>query len=200
MTPLPFMLSAEVVADRAGLRSNGGPVYMSGRGGGNNFPRKPHLTALQLFFNPKCITVRGGKASNFEGGIRVNGFVSGGCLPKSRRGIKLDGLVTGWDWCKRQREILLQVARKLCLANSTVMMRADATFVHGIGGLDATDKEAAAAGLPAIDSVDQWSYLSGKTDTAPRTTLAIGSTGNPVRGWLAALGGSLRPRICSDRP
>ena len=50
--------------------------------------------------NPKRTTVRGGKASNFEGGIRVNGFVSGGCLPKSRRGIKLDGLVTGWDWCK----------------------------------------------------------------------------------------------------
>ena len=50
--------------------------------------------------NSKRTTVRGGKASNFEGGIRVNGFVSGGCLPKSRRGIKLDGLVTGWDWCK----------------------------------------------------------------------------------------------------
>ena len=31
-----------------------------------------------------------------------------------------------------------------------------ATFVHGIGGLDATDEEAAAAGLPPLDSIDQY--------------------------------------------
>ena len=34
-----------------------------------------------------------------------------------------------------------------------------ATFVHGIGGLDATDTEAAAAGLPPLDSIDQWAYV-----------------------------------------
>ena len=114
---------------------------MSGRGGGNNFP------------------LRGGKASNFEGGIRVNGFVSGGVIPAGRRGTKLDGLITGWDWY--------------------------ATFVHGIGGLDPADVEAAGADLPPIDSVDQWAYLTGATETAPRTTLAIGSTGNPMDTWAS---------------
>ena len=120
---------------------SGGPVYMSGRGGGNNFP------------------LRGGKASNFEGGIRVNGFVSGGVIPAGRRGTKLDGLITGWDWY--------------------------ATFVHGIGGLDPADVEAAGAELPPIDSVDQWAYLTGATETAPRTTLAIGSSGNPMDTWAS---------------
>ena len=118
---------------------NGGPIYMSGRGGGNNFP------------------LRGGKASNFEGGIRVNGFVSGGFLPARQRGRKLDGLVTGWDWY--------------------------ATFVHGIAGLDATDAEAAAAALPPIDSIDQWPYLSGATATPPRTAIPIGSTADPADTW-----------------
>jgi hypothetical protein len=60
-----------------------------------------------------------------------------------------------------------------------------ATFVHGIAGLDATDKEAAAAGLPPLDSVDQWAYLSGASATAPRTTLPIGSTGNPHDTWAS---------------
>jgi hypothetical protein len=57
--------------------------------------------------------------------------------------------------------------------------------VHGIAGLDATDKEAAAAGLPPLDSVDQWAYLSGASDIAPRTTLPIGSTGNPHDTWAS---------------
>jgi arylsulfatase I/J len=53
---------------------------MRGTGGGNNYPLK------------------GGKAGNWEGGIRVNGFVSGGYVPGQMRGTKLGGLVTGWDW------------------------------------------------------------------------------------------------------
>jgi hypothetical protein len=48
---------------------NGGPIYGNGTSGGNNFP------------------LRGGKASNFEGGIRVNGWVGGGALHSSLRGM-----------------------------------------------------------------------------------------------------------------
>lgn len=120
---------------------NGGPVYMQGRGGGNNFP------------------LRGGKAGNWEGGIRVNGLISGGAVPVHMRGQKLDGLITAWDWY--------------------------ATFVQGIAGLNITDHEAAAAGLPAIDSVDQWPYLSGQVTTPPRTRLPIGSTQNPHDIWAS---------------
>ena len=36
--------------------------------------------------------------SNWEGGIRVNGFVSGGYLPEKVRGTKLDALISISDW------------------------------------------------------------------------------------------------------
>ena len=45
----------------------------NGEAGANNFP------------------LRGGKYSMWEGGIRVNAFVSGGFLPPAVRGTKLDG-------------------------------------------------------------------------------------------------------------
>ena len=37
--------------------------------------------------------LRGGKATDWEGGVRTPAFVAGGWLPRSRRGVKLDGLV-----------------------------------------------------------------------------------------------------------
>lgn len=45
---------------------NGGEIIFKGICGGNNWP------------------LRGGKFSNFEGGIRVNAFVSGGWVPTAR--------------------------------------------------------------------------------------------------------------------
>ena len=42
--------------------------------------------------------MRGGKFSNWEGGIRVAAFVSGGVVPAARRGTVETGLVAGWDW------------------------------------------------------------------------------------------------------
>ena len=59
-------------------RSNGGPVYFNGAGGANNWPLK------------------GGKMGNWDGGIRVNAWVSGGFLPPKVRGTKYDGLVARW--------------------------------------------------------------------------------------------------------
>merc|ERR1719408_963756 len=82
---------------------NGGPIYNSGTAGANNYPLK------------------GGKMSNWEGGIRVNAFVSGGFLPEKVRGTKNDGLMAGWDWY--------------------------ATFA-GLAGVDPTDYRAQKAGLP----------------------------------------------------
>jgi hypothetical protein len=44
-----------------------------------------------------------------------------------------------------------------------------------LAGIDPTDERAAAAGLPPIDGVDQWPFLSGATTTPPRVEVAVGS-------------------------
>eukprot|EP00036_Acanthoecidae_sp_10tr_P003623 CAMPEP_0182938072 /NCGR_PEP_ID=MMETSP0105_2-20130417/43199_1 /TAXON_ID=81532 ORGANISM="Acanthoeca-like sp., Strain 10tr" /NCGR_SAMPLE_ID=MMETSP0105_2 /ASSEMBLY_ACC=CAM_ASM_000205 /LENGTH=553 /DNA_ID=CAMNT_0025077337 /DNA_START=14 /DNA_END=1675 /DNA_ORIENTATION=+ len=105
---------------------NGGPIS----GGATNFPLK------------------GGKFSNWEGGVRVNAFVSGGFVPEAVRGTKLTEMVAGWDWY---------------------------ATLAGLAGADPTDHKAAEAGLPPIDSLDLWPLLSGLNKTSPRTELHIGS-------------------------
>ena len=110
---------------------NGGEILGAGVCGGNNWP------------------LRGGKFTNWEGGVRVNAFVSGGALPVARRGQKEEGLVTIWDWY--------------------------ATYA-GIAGVDPTDHAASAAGLPPIDSIDVWPLLAGANSTPPRTEIALGDT------------------------
>eukprot|EP00040_Diaphanoeca_grandis_P027589 m.157279 g.157279 ORF g.157279 m.157279 type:complete len:561 (-) comp31048_c0_seq1:97-1779(-) len=104
---------------------NGGPLPA-----GNNYP------------------LRGGKFSDWEGGIRVNAFVSGGFLPPAMRGTLQTGLVAGWDWY---------------------------ATVAALAGVDPTDEKAAKAGLPPIDSHNLWPLLSGANSTSPRTQLEIGS-------------------------
>jgi len=110
---------------------NGGEIMAAGICGGNNWP------------------LRGGKFSNFEGGIRVNAFVTGGLVPTAQRGTKLDGYITGWDWY--------------------------ATYA-AMAGVDPTDHRASAAGLPAHDSINMWPWLSGASAHSPRTEFAIGDT------------------------
>lgn len=105
---------------------NGGPL-----GSANNYPLK------------------GGKHSNWQGGVRVNAFISGGALPSSVRGTISNELITAWDWY--------------------------ATFVAGAAGVDPTDHRAALAGLPPIDSVNHWDYFMGKSSTGPRITVPLGS-------------------------
>lgn len=110
---------------------NGGEIIFDGMCGGNNWP------------------LRGGKFSNFEGGVRVNAFVNGGLVPSARRGSKLEGFVTAWDW----------YATYAALAN-----------------VDPTDHEAAAAGLPPHDSLNMWPWLSGEQTVSPRTEVVLGET------------------------
>ena len=108
---------------------NGGPVYMNGTAGANNYPLK------------------GGKMEQWEGGIRVNAWVSGGFLPKSVRGTKYEGLACGWDWY--------------------------GTFSE-LAGIDPTDHRAAAAGLPPIDSHSLVPVLMG-TGQSTRKEIPIGT-------------------------
>ena len=67
---------------------NGGEIMGAGLCGGNNWG----------FNSVDNRGLRGGKFSNFEGGIRVNGFISGGVLPLKVRGTRLDKLFTIWDF------------------------------------------------------------------------------------------------------
>ena len=76
-TRRPLFVASQVSAD------NGGPIFgpaagcgmCTGSAGANNYP------------------LRGGKHSNFEGGVRTNAFVSGGLIPAAMRGKTLDALV-----------------------------------------------------------------------------------------------------------
>ena len=103
---------------------NGGPIYQAA----NNYP------------------LRGSKHSDWQGGVRVNAFVSGGYLPEKMRGQKTDGYIHLADWYAT-----------LC----------------GLAGVDPTDEEAAKAKLPPIDSLDVWPLISGQNTTSPRTDIPV---------------------------
>ena len=100
---------------------NGGPL-----GSANNYPLK------------------GGKFSDWQGGIRVNAFVTGGYLPENMRGQKTEGYIHIADWY--------------------------ATFC-ALAGVDPTDKRAEKAKLPPIDSMNMWPFVSGQNSTSPRTDI-----------------------------
>merc|ERR1712022_111403 len=85
---------------------NGGPIYAEGVAGANNYPLK------------------GGKMSNWEGGIRVNAFAAGVFLPKPVLGTKNEGMIAAWDWY--------------------------ATFAGLAGISDVSDTRATAVGLPDV--------------------------------------------------
>ena len=105
---------------------NGGPVHENC--GANNYPLK------------------GGKLTDWQGGVRVNAFVSGGYLPEKMRGQKTDGYIHLADWY--------------------------GTF-GAIAGIDPTDEKAAKAKLPPVDSYNMWPLISGQTDTSPRTDVPV---------------------------
>eukprot|EP00929_Paragymnodinium_shiwhaense_P033329 TRINITY_DN18316_c0_g2_i1.p1 TRINITY_DN18316_c0_g2~~TRINITY_DN18316_c0_g2_i1.p1 ORF type:complete len:763 (-),score=112.99 TRINITY_DN18316_c0_g2_i1:608-2896(-) len=112
---------------------NGGAQYMSDVGyqlwgSGNNHP------------------LRGGKTSEFEGGIRVNSFVTGGLIPAKMRGTKLKNLMHVADWY--------------------------ATFCY-LAGVDPKDEVAIENGLPDIDSINQWPVLSGQTTNNQRSDIQV---------------------------
>lgn len=87
----------------------------------------------------------------------------------------------------------LHVVTRLCFA-STPHVAVDqrclfsrwATFA-AIGGIDdIEDHTAKAAGLPPIDSINLWGYISGTEATSPRTHVIIGDGNGGVGGIVAA--------------
>eukprot|EP00051_Salpingoeca_urceolata_P004675 m.66817 g.66817 ORF g.66817 m.66817 type:complete len:498 (+) comp13783_c0_seq1:60-1553(+) len=105
---------------------NGGPAF-SDQHAASNYP------------------LRGGKYTYFEGGLRVTAFVSGGYLPKARRGKNLTAPVHVCDWY--------------------------ATFC-GLAGVSAADNH---SGVPPIDSLDQWPVISGASSDPVRNSMFPGS-------------------------
>ena len=140
---------------------NGGEIMGAGICGGNNWG----------FNSVDNRGLRGGKFSNFEGGIRVNGFISGGVLPLKVRGRRIDTLFTIWDFY--------------------------ATIGEGILGVDITDHRAAAAGLPAHDSINQWPLVTGSNETSRRTSMFIGETSalSPNSDGRTLVGGLIQGRL-----
>ena len=88
--------------------------------------------------------LRGGKSANFEGGVRVPAFVSGGLVPASQRGTTARGLIHIVDWY--------------------------ATFATLAGLNPAADP---APGLPAVDGVNLWDWLVGSANASPRTGIVL---------------------------
>ncbi|KAK7231142.1 sulfuric ester hydrolase [Aureococcus anophagefferens] len=86
---------------------------------------------------------RGGKFSDFQGGVRVAAFISGGLVPAGLRGTASAALVHVCDWM--------------------------ATFAALGGGAIPAD---AVAGLPAPDSLDVWPALS-RGRPSPRTEVPL---------------------------
>lgn len=115
------------------IHSDNGGEIMTEFCGGNNYP------------------LRGGKFSNFEGGIRVNAVVSGGYLPERRRGKKETGLMSIADWY------------------------ATYATIAGVKEENIVDMKAAAANLPPIDSKNCWPLIAG-TATSCRTEIPFGDT------------------------
>lgn len=125
-----------------------GTACHNGEAGANNWP------------------LRGGKYSNWEGGIRANAFMSGGFLPEVVRGTRQDGVMHIADWYR--------------------------TLSEGIAGVDPTDVWAAESDLPPIDSLNMWPMLSGETNLSPRDKTGFIVTPNLfVKGqWKYVAGGT----------
>ena len=142
---------------------NGGPIYFGGSGGANNYPLK------------------GGKTSNWEGGIRVNAMLFGGVVPEKMRGKKLEGLGTVWGSFLSLSNISIIISFSVKHTNThTYITDWYKTFTVGVAGLSeesVIDHQAEKYGLPGIgDSVNLWPYLTGEIEQSPRDSIPIGST------------------------
>eukprot|EP00937_MAST-01D_sp_MAST-1D-sp2_P005845 g5845.t1 len=124
------------------VRVNGGPVDHA-----NNYP------------------LRGHKATDLEGGVRVAAFLAGGFLPAAQRGRTVGGMLHITDLY---------------------------ATLAGLAGVDPIDTNCAASGTsggalpcPPIDSLDMWPMLSGANSTSPRAELPLsGPPYSPSPGFI----------------
>ena len=107
---------------------NGGPIYQSGAAGANNFPLRGSMVrgCAPYQKGPSCMarsesplshavhpmerflpidsraplppSARRAQMSNWEGGVRVNAYASGGAIPPAVRNTTVTGLISLADW------------------------------------------------------------------------------------------------------
>lgn len=121
--------------------------------------RAPYnVTCLDFGGAANNYPLKGGKASLWEGGIRVANFVSGGYLPLSARGTHVvgDAMMHTADWM--------------------------ATLAH-LARVNFSDPGAVTRGLPDVDSLNCWPLLIGANSTSPRTEFVLGGVPGP-RGLM----------------
>lgn len=132
---------------------NGGPAatIVSGHAG-NNWPH------------------RGGKQTNFEGGVRVPAFVGGGFLPAKARGRTLTGFIHAADWFP--------------------------TFCLLAGGVDCHEAKSPAVlqgAVPGVDGYNMWSYIAGDAEVSPRTEIMLDSQCYPAGSCVNGSAGQKSP-------
>ena len=114
------------------LSDNGGPVWKKMAWHANNFP------------------LRGGKHTNWEGGVRVVAFASGGFLPAPRHGVVLSGVMHNADWYPT---------------------------LATLAGASPEDPPApGVTGVPGVDGYDMWPYIIGAVAASPRSEVVLDST------------------------
>jgi len=124
---------------------NGGPMHL----GASNYP------------------LRGGKFTEFEGGYRGAAFVSGGFVPHSQRGKRVQGLSHIADWY---------------------------TTLSHLGGVPFHDLRAEAAGAPQVDGLDLWPWLVGQVHESPRRELPM-STNTLLQGKWKYMRGTFKGAV-----
>jgi arylsulfatase I/J len=122
----------------AGLWDNTLLVFTSDNGGPNHL-EESGATNFDL---------RGGKYSDWEGGVRAAAFVSGGYLPHHRRGITIEQPVHICDWYKT-----LPMLAGVDVMSSTT--------------LPETSR------VPPVDAVNVWPLLMGQVETSPRHEIPL---------------------------
>ena len=90
--------------------------------------------------------LEGCKFSDWQGGVCVNAFVSGGYLPEKMRGQKTEQCIYIADWF--------------------------ATICY-LANINPTDERAAKANLPPVDSLSMWPLISGQNSTSPCVDISI---------------------------
>eukprot|EP00934_Nitzschia_sp_Nitz4_P000146 Nitzschia sp. Nitz4//scaffold248_size28759//7765//8979//NITZ4_008106-RA/size28759-processed-gene-0.13-mRNA-1//1//CDS//3329543983//146//frame0 len=90
--------------------------------------------------------LRGGKYSDWEGGVRAAAFVSGGFIPTARRGTTIYEPIHIADWY---------------------------TTLTTLAGVTVLDMDTQDGKFPSIDSVNIWPLLVNETGTSPRQEIPL---------------------------
>ena len=137
---------------------NGGPSQLGKECNASNYP------------------LRGGKSAAWDGGHRVVAFASGGLIPTPMRGRVLDGYIHMADWYPLLGLYGIGIQQAYLINPDTLPRCAPhpppryPTFCR-LGAVPAADNP---AGLPGLDGIDVWPYLSGAAAASPRTEVALG--------------------------